>query len=231
MWDSAGDDFDAEIKEILQIHEETYEDPSQTVVDGKVKIYVHFDKEFLTTVRSNEVRTHQLQILRGAITDNDEMYEKFGPQKIAKITQTLELGAICFVDHEMHNLGLYGGTWIDNCHMTDDFKQRYVQRMTYLSMLFETELCDNETSFIVKRILHGGLDFHEIAGMSHVELEPERFRHEFIDNGSKMTTTTMYQCSRCQKRKCWTYKHTTKSADEGATVRVVCAVCGNSWNT
>ncbi|MAE21782.1 MAG: hypothetical protein CMK92_05060 [Pseudomonas sp.] len=224
-------EFDAEIEKIMKIYEGSTVDENPPLNADKPRVYVHFDKDFLTTVRSNKVRTHQLQILRASITENDEMYEKFGPQKITEITQTLELGSICFVDREMHNLGLYGATWIDNCHMTDDFKQRYVQRMTYLSMLFETELCNNETSFTLKRILHGSLDFHEIAGMSHVELEPERFKHEFIDNRSKMTTTTMYQCSRCHKRKCWTYKHTTKSADEGATVRVVCTVCGNSWNT
>ena len=79
---------------------------------------------------------------------------------------------------------------------------------------------------------------HELALMSHQELEPERWR-ELIDSKIKRdknattvdmsAATDQFRCFKCKKSNCTYYQMQTRSADEPMTTFITCLLCGNNW--
>jgi transcription elongation factor S-II len=79
---------------------------------------------------------------------------------------------------------------------------------------------------------------HELAFMSHQEMQPERWeellRIKSIRDKNKYETkieamTDSFKCRKCWSNKCTYYQLQTRSADEGITTFVTCLNCDNKW--
>ena len=46
---------------------------------------------------------------------------------------------------------------------------------------------------------------------------------------TQFNTTTMFKCSRCNKRNCSYFELQTRSADEPMTIFITCLDCGKKW--
>lgn len=91
---------------------------------------------------------------------------------------------------------------------------------------------------VIKRLENKELKAHEIGGLSHQELSPERWErliHEKkIKDKNKYTptlqgNTDVFTCRKCKLNKCNYYQLQTRSADEPMTTYVTCVNCGNRW--
>jgi transcription elongation factor S-II len=79
---------------------------------------------------------------------------------------------------------------------------------------------------------------HELAFMSHQEMDPERWKsliqaksirdQNKYEQNSEATTDT-YICRKCKSNKCTYYQLQTRSADEPMTTFVQCINCSNRW--
>lgn len=79
---------------------------------------------------------------------------------------------------------------------------------------------------------------HEIAFMSHQELDPERWteliRLKSIRDKNKYeqnleAITDSFTCRKCRSKKCTYYELQTRSADEPMTIFITCLDCGSKW--
>jgi len=81
---------------------------------------------------------------------------------------------------------------------------------------------------------------HEIAFMTHQEMEPKRWdelikakivrdQNKFEDKLEAATDT--FTCRKCRSKKCTYYQMQTRSADEPMTIFVTCIDCGTRWKT
>jgi transcription elongation factor S-II len=93
-------------------------------------------------------------------------------------------------------------------------------------------------SKILKSLLKNEFKPHELATMTHQEIEPEKWKEIIemkIKRDKSATTidlsaaTDMYTCSRCNKSKCTYYQMQTRSADEPMTTFITCLCCGKNW--
>ena len=93
-------------------------------------------------------------------------------------------------------------------------------------------------SKILKRLLKNEFQPHELATMTHQEIEPKKWKDiiEMKIKRDKSATeidlsaaTDMYTCSRCKKSKCTYYQMQTRSADEPMTTFITCLNCGKNW--
>lgn len=79
---------------------------------------------------------------------------------------------------------------------------------------------------------------HELAFMSHQELNPERWdeliRLKSIRDKNKYeqnmeAATDSFKCRKCRSTKCTYYELQTRSADEPMTIFITCLECGTKW--
>lgn len=79
---------------------------------------------------------------------------------------------------------------------------------------------------------------HEIAFMTHQEMEPKRWavalalkkmRDENKYSQKLEASTDSYTCRKCKGKECTYYQMQTRSADEPMTIFVACITCGNQW--
>tara|TARA_Y100000591_G_scaffold238514_1_gene209196 strand:- start:858 stop:1379 length:522 start_codon:yes stop_codon:yes gene_type:complete len=79
---------------------------------------------------------------------------------------------------------------------------------------------------------------HELAFMTHYELNPNKWEHllelKKIKDENKYTpkieaSTDNFTCSKCKSKKCTHYQLQTRSADEPMTTFVMCLDCSNRW--
>lgn len=79
---------------------------------------------------------------------------------------------------------------------------------------------------------------HELAFMSHQELNPERWeesiRLKSIRDKNKYeqsleAVTDSFTCRKCRSKKCTYYELQTRSADEPMTLFITCIDCGTKW--
>ena len=93
-------------------------------------------------------------------------------------------------------------------------------------------------SKILKRLLNGEFQPHELATMTHQEIEPKKWKDiiEMKIKRDKSATvvdlsaaTDIFTCSRCKKSKCTYYQMQTRSADEPMTTFITCLNCGKNW--
>jgi len=93
---------------------------------------------------------------------------------------------------------------------------------------------------IIQMVKNGEIKVHEIAFMTHQELQPERWEelikaksirdnNKFEQNIEAMTDT--FTCRKCRSKKCTYYQMQTRSADEPMSCFVQCISCGNRWKT
>ena len=93
-------------------------------------------------------------------------------------------------------------------------------------------------SKILKSLIKNEFQPHELATMTHQEIEPKKWKEIIemkIKRDKSATTidlsaaTDMYTCSRCKKSKCTYYQMQTRSADEPMTKFITCLCCGKNW--
>ena len=93
---------------------------------------------------------------------------------------------------------------------------------------------------LIKLVSNGEMKAHEIAFMTHQEMNPEAWR-KLIDEKIKrdankysnntQASTDMFTCKKCRGKRCTYYELQTRSADEPATIFVTCLDCGKNWKT
>ena len=93
-------------------------------------------------------------------------------------------------------------------------------------------------SEVLKRLKQNKFKAHELASMTHQEIEPKIWKEIIemkIKRDKSATTidlsaaTDQFTCSRCKKSKCTYYQMQTRSADEPMTTFITCLNCGNNW--
>jgi transcription elongation factor S-II len=91
---------------------------------------------------------------------------------------------------------------------------------------------------ILNRLKKGEFKAHELALMTHQEIEPKKWKEIIemkIKRDKSATTvdlsaaTDIFTCSRCKKSKCTYYQMQTRSADEPMTTFITCLNCGKNW--
>jgi DNA-directed RNA polymerase subunit M/transcription elongation factor TFIIS len=116
----------------------------------------------------------------------------------------------------------------DNKH----FVQIYLDRLRSIY----TNLNDN----IIEQINNGNVKAHEVAFMTHQELNPDKWS-KLIDAKSKRdankfesnieASTDTFTCRKCKSKKCTFMSVQTRSSDEPSTIFVTCLDCGNRFKT
>ena len=90
-------------------------------------------------------------------------------------------------------------------------------------------------TYLLNAILHNEINLNDIANLQPHHLFPDKWkkiidRRILIEDKKKnMSTTDIFECRKCNKRKCSVYQMQTRSADEPMTTFVNCLTCGASW--
>jgi len=96
----------------------------------------------------------------------------------------------------------------------------------------------NITFELITKILNKEIKPHEIAFMTHQELQPDKWSKLIESKKIKdenryapkiEATTDSYTCRKCKSDRCWHYQLQTRSADEPMTTYVTCLECGHRW--
>jgi transcription elongation factor S-II len=93
---------------------------------------------------------------------------------------------------------------------------------------------------IINMVSNGEIKAHEIAFMTHQEMNPEKWeslikaksirdKNKFEQTIESMTDT--FTCGKCRGKQCTYYQMQCKSADEPMTIFCQCILCGNRWKT
>ena len=93
---------------------------------------------------------------------------------------------------------------------------------------------------LIKMVSNGEIKAHEIAFMTHQEMNPEKWeslikaksirdKNKFEQTIESMTDTVT--CGKCRGKQCTYYQMQCKSADEPMTIFCQCILCGNRWKT
>lgn len=95
-----------------------------------------------------------------------------------------------------------------------------------------------DNSCLVDMIKTKKVRAHEVAFMTHQEMDPERWKC-LIDAKIKrdkkkyetrmVAATDTFTCRNCKSNECTYYQLQTRSADEPMTTFVTCINCGNKW--
>jgi len=89
---------------------------------------------------------------------------------------------------------------------------------------------------LINMVNNGDIKAHEIAFMTHQEMEPERWdelikakmirdQNKFEDRLEAMTDT--FTCRKCYSKRCSYYALQTRSSDEPMTLFITCLDCGS----
>lgn len=103
---------------------------------------------------------------------------------------------------------------------------------------FRTILNNLKTSnYMREQLLQKKWKPHELAFLSHYEMEPERWEALIMEKRERdknvydveQKIDSEFKCGRCKKNNCTYYQLQTRSADEPMTTFVSCLSCGNRW--
>jgi transcription elongation factor S-II len=93
---------------------------------------------------------------------------------------------------------------------------------------------------IIKMVSNGEIKSHEIAFMTHQEMNPEKWesliKAKSIKDKNKFeqnveANTDRFTCGKCRSKNCSYMQLQTRSADEPMTIYVSCNQCGKRWKT
>ena len=93
---------------------------------------------------------------------------------------------------------------------------------------------------LVKMVINNEIKAHEIAFMTHQEMEPDKWdsliKAKSIRDKNKFeqqleAATDTFTCRKCRSKKCTYYQLQTRSADESMTIYVTCLDCFTRWKT
>ena len=91
---------------------------------------------------------------------------------------------------------------------------------------------------LVEAINDKKIKIHEVAFMTHQELQPEKWEQlieeKKMRDENKFTpkiqaSTDTFTCWKCKSKECTYYQLQTRSADEAITTFVTCLQCGQRW--
>lgn len=89
-----------------------------------------------------------------------------------------------------------------------------------------------------QKVLSKSIKPHELAFMTHQEMEPEKWQKLIEDKKIRdenkyapklEASTDNFTCRKCKSKECSYYQLQTRSADEPMTTFVTCIKCGNRW--
>jgi len=142
-----------------------------------------------------------------------------------KIAENLEKGIYNFCIKEAGERNIVK-KW-DNVHFT----QLYIDRL-------RTVYINIQKGELKEKILEKEIKAHEIAFMTHQEMEPEKWRKLMEDKKIRdenryapklEASTDNFTCRKCKSKECSYYQLQTRSADEPMTTFVTCIKCGTRW--
>jgi transcription elongation factor S-II len=155
------------------------------------------------------------------------MFSMIPPEKATNFALNLERGIYNFTLRESDSKNIVK-KW-ENGY----FVQIYADRLR--------SICINmKNSHIVQLITNNQIKPHELAFMTHQEMNPEKWseliKQKQIRDKNKYETnieasTDNFTCpnSKCRSKKCTYYQLQTRSADEPMTTFVTCIDCGKRW--
>ena len=87
---------------------------------------------------------------------------------------------------------------------------------------------------LIEAIKNNNIEASNVANLKPQELNPEKYekvtkKKEIEEKNKTQSSTDIYTCSKCKKRRCKTEERQTRAGDEPATVFVECLECGNKW--
>ena len=106
----------------------------------------------------------------------------------------------------------------------------------YLSHL--RSIIKNLNKEIIDNINNGVYKPHQVAFMTHQELNPEKWTEMIIAKSKRdknkfevniAAATDTFTCRKCKQNQCTYYQMQTRSADEPVTTFCQCILCGNRW--
>jgi len=113
------------------------------------------------------------------------------------------------------------------------FVQIYIDRLKTIHINLKNE-------YLLALVSSDGFKSHEIAFMSHHEMQPSRWK-ELIEKKQKTdkmkfensmeASTDTFTCRKCKSKKCTYYAMQCRSADEPMTLFVTCIDCGQRFKT
>jgi DNA-directed RNA polymerase subunit M/transcription elongation factor TFIIS len=108
----------------------------------------------------------------------------------------------------------------------------------YLNHLRSIYINLKNNRFLIELVETKKIKSHELAFMSHQELNPERWaeliRLKSMRDKNKYeqnmeAATDAFKCRKCRSTKCTYYELQTRSADEPMTIFITCLDCGTKW--
>ncbi|PNH00201.1 Transcription elongation factor S-II [Tetrabaena socialis] len=91
---------------------------------------------------------------------------------------------------------------------------------------------------LLQRVLANRVKPHDLPFMKPQELFPERWRElvelkvqkdEYATTVKPVAMTDQFKCKRCKKRECVYQELQLRSADEPATIIIICISCNHTW--
>uniref|UniRef100_A0A6C0KY94 TFIIS-type domain-containing protein n=1 Tax=viral metagenome TaxID=1070528 RepID=A0A6C0KY94_9ZZZZ len=95
-----------------------------------------------------------------------------------------------------------------------------------------------KSKLVIEKLKNNIIKPHNISFMTHVELLPEKWKHQVQDKKLRLenkyfpkieASTDNFTCGKCKSKACTYYQLQTRSADEPMTTFVTCTFCGNRW--
>ena len=124
---------------------------------------------------------------------------------------------------------------IEENELSNDFlNDIYYNKLNDHINNFDIKLLNND--YLLSEIKANNIDLINIAFLSPKDLYPKKWeknvkRQELIEyKKQNIATTDIFECYKCNKKKCTVYQLQTRSADEPMTNFVNCLVCGNKWS-
>jgi DNA-directed RNA polymerase subunit M/transcription elongation factor TFIIS len=135
--------------------------------------------------------------------------------------------------------GIYNWTLKEakNRKVVKQWTNSYFARI-YLDHLRSIYINLKKNRFLIELVENKKIKSHELAFMSHQELNPERWaeliRLKSIRDKNKYeqnmeAATDSFKCRKCHSTKCTYYELQTRSADEPMTIFITCLDCGTKW--
>ena len=108
----------------------------------------------------------------------------------------------------------------------------------YLDHLRSVYINISQSKCIIEQVNEGLIKSHEIAFMTHQEMQPEKW--QALIDAKKIRDDNLYApkidgntdnftCRKCKSKNCSYYQLQTRSGDEPMTTFVTCINCGNRW--
>jgi len=110
------------------------------------------------------------------------------------------------------------------------FVQIYLSHLRSIIKNLNKEIIDNINNSVYKP--------HQVAFMTHQELNPEKWTEMIIAKSKRdknkfevniAAATDTFTCRKCKQNQCTYYQMQTRSADEPVTTFCQCILCGNRW--